>query len=620
MNLPRWQNQTVVKFLRTYWFVIVAVAALAIGVLLLSNGQNGAANVSFSVSAVVGFALSIQWLIAAIKEGALGSDVLAAVSIAATALTNEWLAAAVISLMLASGRALETWAEGRAHAQLGALLARAPREAHLLTTDGTARSVAIADVPLGARILVRSGEVVPLDGTLSTSGTFDESALTGEPLPVLRAIGEEVASGVVNTGAGVELTTTQTSQTSTYAALVRLVQQAQAQSANAVRLANKWAGWFVPFAVAVAAITWIVTKDYTNAIAVIVAATPCPLILAIPVAIIAGMSKAAKSGAIIKGGAALEQLARAQVILMDKTGTLTMGGPEVSRIVVAPGQDAQAVLRLVASLEQHSPHVVARALVAHAAGLEVEITAATDVSEEHGHGLSGVVSGQLVRVGQPIGEIPDWADIDDALLVAVEVDSQLAAMIGLADPIRTESQQTVLDLRALGVKRTVLVSGDRRSTVEAVAAEVGVDEYHAEFKPEQKLRLLQTIQAELKAGHSTGTVIAIGDGINDAPTLAAADVGVAMGARGATAASEAADVVIVEDSIDHLAYAVDIAQGARNRALQAAGVGMGLAIAAMLASSAGILNATQAAISQELIDASAILWALVPAKSRLKRN
>ena len=620
MCRTRWQNQNVFKLLRTYWFVIVAVVALIVGVSLLGAGQTIGADIAFGTSAVVGFILSIQWLVAAIREGALGSDVLAAVSIAATSLTREWVAAAVISLMLASGRALETWAEGRAHAQLGALLARAPREAHLMNPDGTSSTVTLSDVTLGSRLLVRSGEVVPIDGSLLTSGTFDESALTGEPLPVLREPGQEVASGVVNTGAGVEIVTTQTAATSTYAALVRLVQQAQAESANAVRLANRWAAWFVPFAVLLALLTWIITKDYTNAIAVIVAATPCPLILAIPVAIIAGMSKAAKSGAIIKGGAALEQLARARVILMDKTGTLTQGGPEVSRLVCAEGVASEEVLTLVASLEQHSPHVVARALVAHAGAAGISPLPATDVTEEHGHGLSGLVNGRLVRVGQPVGRIPAWADLNDSLLVAVEVDSKLAAMIGLADPVRDESQQTVANLRSLGVNRTILVSGDRQATVEAVAQEVGVDEFHGDCKPEDKLKLLRAIQTELAANHSNGTVIAIGDGINDAPTLAAADVGVAMGARGATAASEAADVVIVEDSIDHLATAVDIAQGARGRALQAAGVGMGLAIAAMLASSAGLLNATQAAISQELIDASAILWALVPAKSRLMQR
>ena len=602
------------RFASGYWFVTLTVLALVAGVTALSQGAALIANLCFGASAIVGFALSIQWLVQAIRQGALGSDVLAAISIAATAITGEWIAAAVISLMLASGRALETWAEGRAHAQLGALLARAPQEAHLLQSDGTAIATPLNQVPLGSIILVRSGEVVPLDGKMATAGTFDESALTGEPLPVYRAIGEEVASGVVNTGNSVELITTQTSQTSTYAALVRLVQQAQAESSGTVRLANKWAGWFVPFAIALALGTWLITGNYSYAVAVIVAATPCPLILAVPVAIIAGMSKAAGRGAIIKGGAALEALARAKVILLDKTGTLTHGGPEVSSVACAEGVDRAWVMRLVGSIEQHSPHVVAKALVAAAAVEGAQFAKATDVLEEHGHGLSGVVEGYRIRIGQPSGELPQWAEVEDSLLVAVEVDAKLVAVIGLDDPVREESTQTIADLRRLGVERTILVSGDREATVRTVADSVGIDTYYAQCTPEHKLEILRT---EMKS--ATGSVVAVGDGINDAPALAAADVGVAMGARGSTAASEAADVVIVEDSIGHLAMALDVAQGARNRALQASGVGMGLAIAAMVVAAFGVLNATAAAISQELIDACAILWALVPAASRLGR-
>ena len=602
------------RFASGYWFVTLTVVALAAGVTALSQGATLIANLSFGASAIVGFVLSIQWLVQAIREGALGSDVLAAISIAATAITGEWIAAAVISLMLASGRALETWAEGRAHAQLGALLARAPQEAHQLQSDGTAIATPLNQVPLGSIILVRSGEVVPLDGKLATSGTFDESALTGEPLPVYRAIGEEVASGVVNTGNGVELITTQTSQTSTYAALVRLVQQAQAESSGTVRLANKWAGWFVPFAIALALGTWLITGNYSYAVAVIVAATPCPLILAVPVAIIAGMSKAAGRGAIIKGGAALEALARAKVILLDKTGTLTHGGPEVSSVACAEGVDRAWVMRLVGSIEQHSPHVVAKALVAAAAVEGAQFAKATDVLEEHGQGLSGVIEGYRIRIGQPIGELPQWAQVHDSLLVAVEVDAKLVAVIGLDDPVREESTQTIADLRRLGVDRTILISGDREASVKTVADSVGIDTYYAQCTPEHKLEILRT---EMKS--ATGSVIAVGDGINDAPALAAADVGVAMGARGSTAASEAADVVIIEDSIGHLAMALDVAQGARNRALQASGVGMGLAIAAMVVAAFGVLNATAAAISQELIDACAILWALAPAASRLGR-
>ena len=602
-----------IDWLKRYWFLLVSVAGLVVGLALQQvHGSAPLAWIPWAVSAAVGFGLAVRWFIDAIRNKSFGSDVLAVLSIAATGLTGEWLAAAVISLMLASGRALETWAEGRAHSQLAALLARAPQVAHQVLPGGLIDDIDVEKVTLGTRILVRSGEVVPLDGTLLTVGTFDESALTGEPLPVYRGIGDYVTSGVVNTDGGVELVTTTDSQTSTYASLVRLVQQAQASSAKAVRLANKWAIRFVPFALLLAVGTWVVTGDYKNAVAVVVAATPCPLILAVPVAIIAGISKAAARGAIIKGGAALEQLARAKVILLDKTGTLTHGGPKISAIRFAPGTDESLVLQLAGSLEQSSPHVVATAIVAQARLAGVSLVAATGVTEEHGVGLTGRVGDHKVRVGQPQMELPDWAQLENALLVSVEVDGQLKAIFGLDDPVREESANTVRQLRSLGVDRLILVSGDRETTVAKVAQEVGADQYFAQCTPEHKLQILRD-----ESANTNGIVVAVGDGINDAPALAAAGVGVAMGARGATAASEAADVVIVEDSIKHLAMAVDVSQGARNRALQASGFGMGLAIAAMVGASVGLLDATASAVTQEFIDAAAILWALVPTRYRV---
>ena len=265
---------------------------------------------AFIAGAAIGLALSISLLVAAIRHGEFGSDVLALISIIATALTSEWLAASVIALMLAGGRALESWAEGRARGQLEALLARAPHSAHQLTEAGEVREVTLAEVSIGDRLLVRSGEVVPIDGKLASDGTFDESALTGEPMPQFRLAESEISSGVVNTGSEVELIATNTAENSTYSNLVRLVAQAQASSAHGVRIANKWAVRFVPFALGLTGAAWLISGQVSNAVAVIVAATPCPLILAVPVAIIAGMSKASTRGAIVKGGAALESLAR----------------------------------------------------------------------------------------------------------------------------------------------------------------------------------------------------------------------------------------------------------------------------------------------------------------------
>jgi heavy metal translocating P-type ATPase len=594
-----------------YGLLAITLLSLVIGLLLPAESLPSI--LSFAVGGLIGFVLALILVIRAVRLGEFGSDVLALIAIAATAATGEWIAASVISVMLATGRALERWAEGRARVQLESLLARAPQFAHVLDSSGNPIDVPINEVTLGSHILVRSGEVVPLDGTVVGEGTFDESALTGEPIPQYVANGEEVASGVVNSSATVELITTKTAETSTYSALVRLVQQAQASSANGVRVANKWAVRFVPFALLLAAATWLLTGETENAVAVIVAATPCPLILAVPVAIISGMSKASAHGAIIKGGAALEMLARAKTVLVDKTGTLTHGGPAVSVIAVAPNTDAAEALRVAASLEQSSPHVVAKSIIAEATRRNLILEVASDVHEEHGVGLTGTVSGKPVRVGQLRSELPAWAKLENALLVAVEIDGQLVAVIGLDDPLRDEAKGTIAALRKIGVTRIVMISGDRQSSADAIGEAVGVDEVFGDCTPQGKLEI---VHAEMLA--TKGTVIAVGDGINDAPALAAASVGVAMGARGATAASEAADVVIIEDSIKHLATAVQISKGARARALQAAGVGMSLAMVAMFAAATGLLNATSAAVSQEFIDMAAILWALVPVRTRPK--
>ena len=603
------------KALRNNYLLLLSTgAALAIGLIGRFSGFDVLSLVAFMFGAAIGLALSIALLVSAIRDGQFGSDVLALISIIATGLTNEWLAASVIALMLAGGRALESWAEGRARSQLEALLARAPHSAHVIVASGEVREVTLAELAIGDRVLVRNGEVVPIDGKLATDGTFDESALTGEPMPRFRPSGDEVSSGVVNSGSEVELIASNSAENSTYSNLIRLVAQAQASSATGVRIANKWAVRFVPFALGIAGLAWIISGQVSNAVAVVVAATPCPLILAVPVAIIAGMSKASTRGAIVKGGAALESLARAKTVLLDKTGTLTQGGPEISNISFAPRVDEDHVMTLAASLEQSSPHVVAKAIVLEAKRRGLRLVRASGVAEDHGSGLTGEIGGTSVYVGQPLTALPEWAKVENSLVVAVTLDGELAAVFGLDDPLRKEAAETVANLRSLGITRIAMVSGDRKSTADAIAEEVGLDQVFADCKPEDKLEI---VRSEMKL--AVGTVIAVGDGINDAPALAAATVGVAMGARGATAASEAADVVIVEDSLAHLADAIDVAQGARNRAMQAAGVGMTLATGAMLLGAFGVFNATASAITQEFIDAAAILWALVPVKSRIRK-
>ena len=576
--------------------------ALALGLLLRSD-------LPFMVGAAVGAGLAIRMVWVSLREHEVGSDVLALISIVATSLVGEWLAGSIIALMLATGQALESWAAGRARSQLEALVQRAPRRIQIVSGNGQIADEDINVVKIGDTFIVRTGEVVPVDGTLSADASFDESALTGEPLPRSRVAGEEIPSGVVNAGAPVQLTATTTAETSTYAALVRLVENAKAHSAPGVRLANKYALWFVPLSLGLTLATWLVTGNVHAAISVIVAATPCPLILAIPIAVIAGISAAAKQGAIIKDGSALEQLARSQVLLVDKTGTLTHGGPEVTRIQTAPGWSEADVLKIASSLELASAHVLAKAVVRGAELRNITTEAATEVREVLGEGLEGTFQNHKFRVGRLLEPVPSWVAITTALQICVDRDGEVIGVIDLDDPIRSDAAQTITQLRTLGVDRILLVTGDRKPAAEAVGKQVGVDEVFAECRPEDKLKLVQAEKLNAK-----GAVLVVGDGINDSPALAAADVGVAMGARGATAASETASVVIIEDSIGRLVDAIRAAKGARNRALQAAGVGMGLSLVAMISGAFGLVSVTENAIAQELIDAAAILWALVPTK------
>lgn len=596
--------------LRKYGFVTFALLSLTLGITLNQSNQDGLANMSWALGAVVGLALSVSWLIRSLRSGALGSDALAVISIIATGATNEWLAASIISVMLATGRALEVWAQGRASSHLDALVSRAPHDAHVLHNNEYIDKP-LTEVPVGTLVLVRAGEVVPLDGILQSEALFDESALSGEPEPIWRDKESLVKSGVVNAGSSVLIRTTTTSADSTYASLINLVASAKQQATQGVRLANKWAIRFVPIALGLALATWLISGDVKQAVAVIVAATPCPLILAVPVAIVSGISRASKVGVIIKTGSALEQLSRVEVVLIDKTGTLTEGGPKITKSLWAEGVNDLEVLSLAASLEQHSSNIVARAMVASAKERALPFLEATDVVETPGHGLTGLVEGKIISVGQPTGELPSWAEIKSHLITEIQVDGVIVGYLGLSDPVRLDAKETLENLFRLGVKRILLVSGDREETVANVATELGITEHFSALTPEQKLIILKQTQDQ-----TSGSVAVVGDGINDAPALAAADIGIAMGARGATAASQSSDVVIIEDSIGRLSDAVAISKTAAQRAIQASSIGMGLAFIAMTGAAFGFLSPGESAIAQEFIDVAAISLALVNSKAR----
>ncbi|MEN9736626.1 MAG: hypothetical protein RL129_1337 [Actinomycetota bacterium] len=592
--------------------LLVTTLTLLIG--LIANylfDAKTSSQIFWIIGGLAGLIPSIFWFLDELKDRQMGSDVLAIFSILAALFTSEFLAASVIGFMLATGRVLESWAEGQAHRQLQGLINRIPKHATKVLENGQLETVNLDEIKIGEKILVKSGEVVPIDGTLLETGFVDQSALTGEPVPVLLSIGENVLSGSVNAGNNFTLTVTTLSAMSTYSGIITMVRNSQTKSAARVRISNKWAIRFVPFALFFSLLTWLISGEVARFVAVLVIATPCPLILAVPIALVSGMSRAANFGAVIKEGASIEKLARAKTVLLDKTGTLTHGGPEINEIVTSDGLTQHMALLIAASLDQYSPHIIAKTLVKKAHELKLELVTATDVVESHGKEVTGIVNGDQIRLGTPPANLPTWAAIDYPLTVALQVNDELVAIFGLDDPIRSDSKSVISKLKDLGVSEVVLLTGDIDANAMKVANELGIQNVYSSATPATKLEVVRERMAK-----NNGAVIVVGDGINDAPALAAADVGVAMGAHGATAASEAADIVIVEDSISHLVSAIAISKISMQRAAQAALGGMGLAAIGMAFASLGFLTASEGALIQELIDVAAILWALTTLRAR----
>jgi heavy metal translocating P-type ATPase len=591
----------------------LTTSGLAAGGAMQLAGAGRAGDAAWLAVGACGAAYALWAMAEAIRRGRIGVDVIALLALVGAMAVGELLAAAVISVMLASGRALEAWAAGRARRELSALLERAPRTARRYA-GGSLQAVPLDAVVPGDLLMVAPGELVPVDGTLAgASAVLDESALTGEPRPVERSGGEPVRSGVVNAGGPFDLRASATAEGSTYAGIVRLVAEAETSQAPFVRLADRYALWFLGVSLAAAGGAWAL-GGATRAVAVLVVATPCPLILAAPVALVSGLSAAARRGVVVKGGAVLERLARCTTLLIDKTGTLTSGRPSLAAVIPAGPLPAGEVLRLAASLDQVSQHVLASAVVSAARQRHCELVLPSQVEEVPGQGIRGIVAGHQVAVGKAAWAgatgRPAWAKmarrrarLDGALTVFVAADGMPAGVLVLDDPLRPDAGRTIRRLRAGGIDRIVMVTGDRAEVAETVGAVIGVDEVLAERTPAEKL---DAVRVE----HARAPVIMVGDGINDAPALALADVGVAMGARGATASSEAADAVLTVDHLDRLGEVTAVARRTQRIARQSVLAGMGMSLAAMAAAAAGLLPAVWGALLQELIDAAVILNAL----------
>lgn len=591
--------------------LLSALAGLAGGLILQALQRPEDAALVWRIGVAPVLVALVAEILRSLWRGEVGLDIVAAMSMSVALLFDETLAAAVVALMYSGGTFLEGYAEGRARREMRDLLSRVPRTA-TRHRDGLLEEVPLDAIAPGDRLLIRQGEVVPVDGLISARPAFlDTSALTGESMPIRKEEGEAAMSGSTNAGEAFDLIATHEAQDSTYAGIVRLVEAAQTSRAPMSRLADRWSVGFLGVTVLIAFAAWWFTQDPIRVVAVLVVATPCPLILAVPVALVAGLSRAARFGVLVKGAKPLEAMARIHTLILDKTGTLTEGRPQITAIHSLEGMAEREILRLAAALDQASKHPVAQSVVAAAREQGLDLPLPDEVTELPGEGVSGQVDGRAVLVGGEsfvagrLGQVPNLAGHRAAgsVTVALAVDGRMAGLLIMADPVRDGARDLIDRLRHHGIRRIVLATGDRADVAERVTEGLGLDAVHADLTPDRKVDLVQAERVH-------GPVMMVGDGVNDAPALAVANVGVAMGARGAAASAEAADVVLLVDRIDRIAPGIEIARGARRIAVQSVIVGIGLSVMGMAAAALGYLSPVQGALLQEVIDVAAILNAL----------
>ena len=598
------------RLARRYPILTGGLIATLVVIVLSLAGQHEAARWIATIAVGVVIAITAWGMLKDIFRGHFGLDILALIAMIATLAVGEYIASLVIVLMLSGGEALEDYASRRAARDLTALLDRSPQIAHVLDGDEAhPRDVPVDEVAPGMELLVRPAEIVPVDATLlSVEESFDESSLTGESVPVARSVGEEVLSGAVNGSNAVRIRALRRSAESQYQQIIALVHEAQQSKAPTVRLADRFAIPFTLVSLAIAGVAWAIAGDPLRFAQVLVLATPCPLLIAAPVAFLGGLSRTAKEGVIVKGGAVIEQLARVRSAAFDKTGTLTQGRPELVEVRAAEGMDADELLRMAASAEQYSSHVLAEGVRRAATARGLALAPATHAEEIATNGVTAVIEGRTVVVGKPAyvaSLAPETVRTPLAsgqLAAYVAVDGRFAGALVLADAVRPEAAEVVDGLRAHGVERIAMLTGDAEATASAIAAPLGVTEVHAELLPAQKV----TLAAEM----TPRPMLMVGDGVNDAPVLAAADVGVAMGARGSTAAGEAADAVVLKDSLLPVLRAAEVGRHTLNVAYAAIWIGIVLSVGLMLIATTGVIPAVAGAFIQELVDLATILYAL----------
>lgn len=597
-------------FLRHYKLFSFALVTGLIGLGLYVSGYHTATKWVVSSVALIAVAKLLYGMLEDIRSGIYGIDILAAVAIITSIILGQYWAALVIVLMLTGGKGLEDFAENRARSELDSLLKRVPQQAHLLKSHKLVE-VAVSSLRVGDKILIKPGEMVPVDAViLDGAANFDESSLTGESLPVSKDVGDLLMSGSINSDGAITVQARASAADSQYQQIVKLTRSAAAAQAPFVRLAERYSIPFTIAAFVIAGAVWFVTGNAIRFLEVIVVATPCPLLLAAPIALISGMSRASKYGIIVKTGSALERLAEAKTIAFDKTGTLTSGLLTVDEVTTFNDFTAAEVVKLAASLEQNSNHVVARAIVGYAKTNQITINKAKHVKELTGRGLLATLNGKQVLVGrfsllQEYGvRIPSKFKRASITHTAsyVAVGDQLAGVLTFTDEVRSDSHGTLQLLRKLGLQHFLLVTGDNSATAKTIAKQLGITEVHAEMLPADKLRVVAAVAQR--------PVVFVGDGVNDAPVLTAADVGIAIGAGGSTAASESADLVIVQNDISRVGTAYAIASRTFKIAKQSILVGIGLSLILMAIFATGKFSPLTGAVVQEVVDVVVIFNAL----------